>query len=53
MQEIFSKAETIFLVSETMVLAIQKIFSVIEAIFAVVETTVSAIANIFPRWRPS
>jgi hypothetical protein len=53
MQKMFSKAETIFLVSETMVFAIQKIFSVIEAIFSVVETTVSAIENIFPRWRTS
>jgi len=49
----FSKAGTIFLVSETMVFAIQKIFSVIVAIFSVVETTVSAIENIFPRWRTS
>ncbi|MGD0101091.1 MAG: hypothetical protein ABSC60_12155, partial [Acidobacteriota bacterium] len=45
--KIFSKAERIFPVSETMVFGIQKIFSVIEAIFPVVETTVSATESIF------
>jgi len=45
--KIFSKAETIFPVSETVVFGIRKIFSVIEAIFPVVETTVSAPESIF------